>query len=54
MKIITFQTIMTSNGYVQLFGLGEDNKMYRWDYTTAEWMLFVKKEKKEGSEFSEF
>lgn len=36
------QTIVSAKGYIQMFGLGDDNKVYKWNYQNAFWDLFVK------------
>jgi hypothetical protein len=42
MKILMIQTIVSAKGYIQMFGLGDDNKIYKWNYQNASWVLFKK------------
>lgn len=31
---------VNNDGIVSFYGLGKDNKMYRWDYGKAEWISY--------------
>ena len=46
MRIVQIVAIakMISNGkYIDVqYGLGEDNKLYQWDWKTGEWELYQK------------
>lgn len=42
MKIKTMNTVVIPNGLggvgFEMFGLGEDNKVYSWSYAKSKWM----------------
>ena len=42
MEITQMQVIVNDHGYSQVFGLSKTNLMYRWDYQTGKWELFLK------------
>jgi len=42
MEILEFQITTGFGGSAKIFGLCNDGNMYRWDYRTGAWKLYIK------------
>ena len=40
MTIIHINTVVGDHGITSIYGLGDDNRMYRWDYGVAQWKQY--------------
>ena len=49
MKITEIKAVVNDRGHTQIFGLGEDGKVYRWSYQNAEWELYKLDKKLQNS-----
>lgn len=42
MKIIQISAVLDRHGSTDIFGLGEDSKIYVWDYSKNEWRVYAR------------